>query len=178
MKVRGKLAAVAAAALASATLSAGAQARTQSRITYPLSVSVLIAHNQERARWGVHPLKWDAALAASADRYAAELARTGRWGHSPKSWRPGQGENLWMGTRGAYSVETMLSGWLSERKWFRPGVFPAVSRTGKWSDVGHYTQMVTRNSTAVGCAIRSSRQWDYLVCHYNPSGNINGRPVV
>ena len=119
-----------------------------------------------------------AALDERIYTFAAELARTDRWGHSPKSWRPGQGENLWMGTRGAYSVDGMIGGWLSERKWFRPGVFPAVSRTGKWSDVGHYTQMVTRNSTRIGCAIRSSRQWDYLVCHYDPSGNIDGRPVV
>jgi len=178
MIIRAKLAAIAVAALASVTVAVAAPVEAKSRITYPLSVSVLIAHNQERARWGVHPLTWDPALAASADRYAAEMARTGRWGHSPRSWRPGQGENLWMGTRGAYSVDAMVGGWLSERKWFRPGVFPAVSRTGNWSDVGHYTQMVTRNSTRVGCAVRSSRQWDYLVCRYNPSGNIDGRPVV
>ena len=173
---RGSSVAIAAAVLAGAAVPAGAEPK--SRIIYPLQLSVLMAHNQERARWGVHPLTWDPALAASADRYAAELARTDRWGHSPKSWRPGQGENLWMGTRGAYSHQAMIDGWLSERRWFRPGVFPSVSRTGNWSDVGHYTQMVTRNSTRVGCAIRSSRQWDYLVCRYNPSGNIDGRPVV
>ena len=173
-----RLSACVAAVLMSLSVTMASPAEARSRISYPLSVSVLVAHNQERARWGVHPLTWDPALAASADRYAAELARTGRWGHSPKSWRPGQGENLWMGTRGAYSVDAMLGGWLSEKRWFRPGVFPAVSRTGNWSDVGHYTQMVTRNSTRVGCAIRSSGSHDYLVCRYNPSGNIDGRPVV
>lgn len=142
-----------------------------------VAARLLAVHNAERARWNVPPLTWDPALAAAADRWASEMARTGSWGHSPKPTRPGQGENLWMGTRGAFNVEGMAAGWLSERRWFRPGVFPAVSSSGNWSDVGHYTQIVTRNSTRVGCAVRSSRQWDYLVCRYNPSGNVDGRPV-
>jgi hypothetical protein len=72
----------------------------------------------------------------------------------------------------------MVGGWVSERRWFRPSVFPGVSRTGRWSDVGHYTQMVARRTTRVGCAIRSSRNWDYLVCRYNPSGNVDGSRIV
>lgn len=142
-----------------------------------LPARLLAIHNVERAQWNVPPLAWDPTLAAGADRWAAELARTGYWGHSPRGSRPGQGENLWMGTRGAFGIEGMAAGWLSEARWFRPGVFPAVSRTGNWSDVGHYTQMVTRNSTRLGCAVRSSGQWDYLVCRYDPSGNVEGRPV-
>lgn len=139
---------------------------------------VLTLHNAERERLNVAPLVWDPVLAAAADRYAAQMAQTDRWGHSPAPTRVGQGENLWMGTRGAYSLNSMVGGWLSERRWFRPSVFPAVSRTGRWSDVGHYTQMVSRNTTRVGCAVRSSRNWDYLVCRYNPAGNVHGRPVV
>lgn len=143
----------------------------------PLSRAVLALHNAERARWQAPPLTWDVGLAAAADRWAAELAQTGRWGHSPKAARAGQGENLWMGTRGAYPVPAMFDGWLSERRWFRPAVFPAVSRTGRWTDVGHYSQMVSRHSTHVGCAVRSSRRWDYLVCRYSPPGNVSGQAV-
>ncbi len=47
-----------------------------------------------------------------------------------------------MGSRGAFSIEAMVGGWASERRWFAPGVFPNVSRTGNWADVGHYTQMI------------------------------------
>lgn len=134
-------------------------------------------HNRERAAFRVAPLAWDFGLAAAADVYASELARTGRWGHSPKATRPGQGENLWMGTTGAYRIEDMVGGWTGERRWFRPGVFPAVSTTGNWIDVGHYTQMISSRTTRVGCAIRTGGGWSYLVCRYSPGGNVDGRAM-
>ena len=137
----------------------------------------LSLHNRERAAFRVAPLAWDFGLAGAADVYASELARTGRWGHSPKATRPGQGENLWMGTAGAYQINDMVGGWIGERRWFRPGVFPAVSTTGNWIDVGHYTQMVSSRTTRVGCAMRSGRGQTYLVCRYSPSGNVDGRAM-
>jgi hypothetical protein len=139
--------------------------------------TVLTLHNQERARWRVAPLAWDLGLATSADLWASELARSNRWQHSPAQLRRGQGENLWMGTTGAYSVRAMTAGWVGERRWFRPGVFPDISSTGRWNDVGHYTQMVASGTTRVGCAIRANRHWTYLVCRYGPSGNVNGRAL-
>lgn len=137
----------------------------------------LLLHNRERAAFRVAPLAWDFGLAGAADVYASELARTGRWGHSPKATRPGQGENLWMGTAGAYQINDMVGGWIGERRWFRPGVFPAVSTTGNWIDVGHYTQMVSSRTTRVGCAVRTGGGWTYLVCRYSPSGNVDGRAM-
>lgn len=139
---------------------------------------VLSMHNRERAQWRVAPLAWDMGLAAGAHAYAAHLARTNRWGHSPRSMRVGQGENLWMGTTGAYQVPTMVNSWIGERRWFRPGIFPAVSATGNWSQVGHYTQLIAARTTRVGCAIQSNRNWTYLVCRYSPSGNVDGRPII
>ena len=137
----------------------------------------LALHNRERASWRVPPMSWDLGLAGSADLWAQELARTGQWGHSPKSWRPRQGENLWMGTTGAYRIDVMVGSWLDERRMFRAGIFPAVSSTGNWSDVGHYTQMVGSRTTQVGCAMRSGGGWTYLVCRYSPSANVDGRAV-
>ncbi|GAA4010471.1 CAP domain-containing protein [Sphingomonas humi] len=139
--------------------------------------AALAMHNSERAAFRVPPLAWDFGLAAAADRYASELARTGRWGHSPRDSRPGQGENLWMGTAGAYQIDDMVGGWVGERRLFRPGVFPAVSATGNWSDVGHYTQMISSRTTRVGCAIRTGGGWSYLVCRYSPGGNVDGRAM-
>ncbi len=137
----------------------------------------LALHNRERAAWNVAPLAWDLGLAAAADRWATEMARTGSWGHSPKSWRAGQGENLWMGTTGAYSPRAMVETWTGERRWFRPGIFPAVSRTGRGGDVGHYTQVIARRTTRIGCAMRSARGWTYLVCRYSPAGNVDRLPI-
>ena len=142
-----------------------------------VGMRIVSLHNQLRYAAGVQPIIWDRGLAAAADAYAAQLARTGRWGHSPQASRPGQGENLWMGTRGAFSVDEMVGAWASEGRLFRRGSFPAVSRSGNWEDVGHYTQMIWPGSTRVGCAIRSSHSNDYLVCRYSPAGNVFGAPV-
>jgi len=138
---------------------------------------LLAMHNVERARWRLPPLQWDPRLAASAGAYGPALARLGRLQHSPPAARRGQGENLWMGTRGAFSPEQMVGGWLSERSDFRPGVFPQVSESGNWSRVGHYSQIVWRQTTHVGCAIHSSRAWDFLICRYAPAGNVIGGRV-
>lgn len=142
-----------------------------------LSQRLLAVQNAERARAGVAPLEWDPGLAQAAASYARTLAAIGRLQHSPKQARPGQGENLWMGTRGAFTPEQMIGSWIAERSHFRPGIFPNVSTTGNWMDVGHYTALIWPTTTRVGCAIYSSPQWDFLVCRYSPSGNIDGRQV-
>src|SRR3954451_13646401 len=164
-----------------AGLAMGSAASAASTMTIPPSsmfgMRLVALHNQVRGAAGVAPLVWDRSLAAAADAYAQQLAMTSSWGHSPNSAREGQGENLWMGTRGAFSVDQMVRAWASEQRMFRPGAFPQVSRTGNWEDVGHYTQMIWPGSTRVGCAIRSSNRNDYLVCRYSPGGNVMGRAV-
>ena len=138
---------------------------------------ILAAHNAERARAGVAPLTWDNALGTAAAAYAQQMAFTGRFAHSDRSKRPGTGENLWMGSRGLFSVEAMVSGWASEKRYFTPGVFPNVSRSGDWVDVGHYTQMIWPSTQRVGCALASTPRTDYLVCRYATKGNVDGRAV-
>jgi hypothetical protein len=138
---------------------------------------ILAAHNIERARAGVPPLIWDSALGTAAADYARQMAISGRFQHSDRSQRRGTGENLWMGTHGAFAVEAMVAGWASEKGWFRSGIFPNVSTTGNWEDVGHYTQMIWPTTTNIGCALASTPRTDYLVCRYAAAGNIDGRPV-
>jgi len=138
---------------------------------------ILDLHNRERAAIGAPPMIWDPTLAAAAATFATELARRGELDHSPNESRPGQGESLWMGTRGAYSVEQMFGNWIQEKRLFRPGIFPNVSTTGHWSDVGHYSQVIWPASTRLGCAINSASRSDVLVCRYSPSGNVRGQRV-
>ncbi len=139
---------------------------------------VLAAQNQVRAQAGLPPFAWDASLAQGAASYALQLAITNDFRHSDRRSRPGTGENLWMGTRGYYSYDAMVRGWASESRWFEPGVFPAVSRSGKWEDVAHYTQIIWPTTSRVGCALASNASADYLVCRYSPAGNVNGRVVA
>lgn len=133
------------------------------------------AHNRARQEYGVGPLGWDEGLARDARVYAQLLARSGRFEHDPqRGRRPPQGENLWMGTRTAYSYAQMIGHLVDERRFYRPGRFPDVSKTGEWSNVAHYTQIVWPASQRVGCATASNRSHDYLVCRYLPAGNVVG----
>jgi len=140
-----------------------------------LPIRLLAAHNRERARVGVSPLIWDTTLAITAASYGPELERLGTLQHSPRGNRPGTSENLWTGTRSNYTPEAMVESWIDENKMFRPGIFPNVSTTGNWADVGHYTVVIWPTVTAVGCALHRSQAWDYLICRYSPKGNIDGR---
>ena len=139
---------------------------------------ILAAHNIERARVGAAPLQWDASLAAHAASYGPVLARLRTLVHSPRTSRPGERENLAMGWHGTMSAEQLVGMWSQERRLLAPGssVFPARSRTGRWEDIAHYTQMVWPTTTRVGCAVHQA-DYDYLICRYSPPGNIDGRPI-
>ncbi|MEO5809681.1 MAG: CAP domain-containing protein [Sphingomicrobium sp.] len=143
----------------------------------PISAEILALHNLERQRVGVPPIGWDPALEAAAIAYARALAASGRFAHSPREARIGQGENLWRGTTGAYNIAEMVGSWTGERRLFRAGIFPDVSGNGQWADVGHYSQMIWRGSTQLGCGLASARGEDVLVCRYAPAGNVVGRAV-
>lgn len=145
-----------------------------------LEERLLAAHNRERLATGVPALEWDAQLAADAAIWARELARTGAFEHSPAdpSDPDVQGENLWAGTPGAWSPEQMVGYWVAEKRDYKPGVFPAVSRSGDLDQVGHYTQLVWRTTRKVGCALDRSTREDILVCRYTEGGNVIGERVI
>jgi hypothetical protein len=136
---------------------------------------ILTAHNQERMRVGVKPLTWSPKLAADAAVWARHLAATDTFDHAPeRAEGDEQGENLWMGSLGAYPPEAMVGAWVEERRLFKPGPFPHISTSGNWVDVGHYTQLIWHNSQSLGCARAANRSDEYLVCRYGPPGNWMG----
>jgi hypothetical protein len=141
-----------------------------------LAARLLAAHNRERALVGAQPLLWDPELAAHAASYGPTLAAIRHLVHSPRAGRPGERENLAMAWHGTLGPEQLVDMWSREKQQLAPGIFPAVSRTGQWEDVAHYTQMVWPTTTRVGCAIFTA-DWDYLICRYSPPGNIDGKPV-
>lgn len=151
----------------------GAQAQDLSNFG-PLLVA---AHDRERAAMGAPPLAWDDGLAARAAAYGPALARRGRLAHSPPESRPGEGENLWMGTEGAYALEEMFASWAAEKRLFTPGIFPEVSTSGHWNDVAHYSQIIWPETRRIGCALHKAARWDYLICRYAPGGNVVGGRV-
>ena len=137
------------------------------------SQEILDAHNGYRRAVAVPPLVWSDALARSARGWAEVLNENQQFAHDPNNH--GQGENLWMGTAGTFTLAEMVDSWGEERRNFHDGTFPNVSTTGNWFDVGHYSQMVWRNTTSVGCAGATGSDGYYrLVCRYSPPGNVIG----
>jgi hypothetical protein len=144
-----------------------------------LNDRLLAAQNRERAIMGVAPLKWNPTLAAGAHSWARHLARTGRFEHSPDDLAAEPaGENLWAGTIGHYSPEAMIKLWVAEKLYYKPGVFPNNSRTGRVESVSHYTQLVWADTNEVGCALERGKVEDILVCRYARAGNVIGKRVM
>lgn len=151
-------------------------AAQDSRIN-PFAERLLAEHNAARDAVGVPRLAWSARLAGEAQAWAEHLAREGRMEHSTHEARGGSGENLWMGSAGYYGPDVMIRAFVDERQHFTTGTFPRVSRTGNWRDVGHYTQVVWRETQQVGCAVAHNGENDFLVCRYWPAGNVYDRAV-
>lgn len=137
----------------------------------------MAAHNIAREDVGLPPLVWSERLARDAEGWARHLARHGLYDHASIEERKGQGENLWRGPRGYWSAWEMVGFFTAERRHFRPGHFPEVSRTGRWADVAHYTQVIWPRTREVGCAIARTSSEEVLVCRYWPAGNIWGERI-
>ncbi|MEO6225258.1 MAG: CAP domain-containing protein [Sphingomicrobium sp.] len=164
-------------AAAAALVCAAVPAVAQPQFAAQFPGRILAAHNAARAQVGAPPLVWDNDLGTAAGQYAQQMALTGVFEHSNRAARRGIGENLWMGSHNAYGVETMVGGWVGERRYFMPGIFPNNSSNGNWISVAHYTQLIWPTTTRIGCAVASNGRTDYLVCRYATAGNIDGRWV-
>ena len=164
-------------AISLASASPGVTAAAVNADASSLADRILALHNRERAAVGAPPLAWDPALAIAAASYGPSLAALGHLAHSPRETRPGQRENLAMGSASHYGPEQLVGFWVEEKQYFQPGTFPNVSRTGQWKDVAHYTQMIWKGTTNVGCAVHVAGDRNYLICRYSPPGNADGRSV-
>ncbi|KNZ33204.1 MAG: hypothetical protein AD742_07660 [Methylibium sp. NZG] len=126
-------------------------------------------HNQVRADVGVGPLTWSTDLAAVAQEWAEQLAISGcRMKHrSPNV----HGENLFQGTFGAFTAVDAAKAWETEKKDYRGGVLTEAN----FAPAGHYTQMVWRQTTQLGCGQAICKGTLIVACNYSPAGNVLGR---
>jgi uncharacterized protein YkwD len=130
----------------------------------PMSKSMreeaLSLHNQLRNKHSAPSLRWDNELAKFATDYAARC----NFKHS----HAGYGENLAAGYR---TVSAAILSWYAEGERYsyqRPGFTPGL---------GHFTQLVWKSSTKLGCGMaacngKHGTPGNFLVCEYSPAGNV------
>jgi pathogenesis-related protein 1 len=131
--------------------------------------AILAHHNKVRADVGVGPLRWDEGLAVYAKQWAGQLAANGcRMKHrKPNAY----GENLFQGTAGHYTAIDAAKAWESEKKLYSGGVVTDKN----YVPIGHYTQMVWRDTRKVGCGEAICNGTLLVACNYDPPGNYLGR---
>jgi uncharacterized protein YkwD len=124
------------------------------------------AHNRVRARHCAAPLTWSPKLAQVAQQWASALRDKGCvFGHSSGSY----GENLAAGTSGVLDAEAVVKMWYDEVAHYK---FPGG---GFSAQTGHFTQVVWRGTTHVGCGRSQCKGMDIWVCEYDPAGNWEGQ---
>lgn len=130
-----------------------------------------LAHNEKRKLHCVGSLKWSPDLQAKAETWAQKCTNT----HSGSG-----GENLAFFFPSGTNLKAFTDSWYCEVKWydfknpkvvggFKKGCDPPVN--------GHFTQVVWKDSTELGCAKSTctvnGSTGTYFVCRYNPAGNFN-----
>lgn len=128
-----------------------------------LEETILSAHNHFRAIHHAPNLEWDDTLANYARQYASKCQF--KHSHSP------YGENL---AAGYPTVNAAINAWYAEHELYSY-IWPRFSYK-----TGHFTQMVWKSSTKLGCAFvacngTNGTPGHYLVCEYNPHGNVTNR---
>ncbi len=159
------------------TGNAAASQQSNNTVSADFVKTILAVHNSERSAVGVPPLVWNNTLAAGAKAWAENLAATGKLEHSTccGAFRD-YGENL----AGFYPDGPMtgwMAGWVAEKNNYHGGPIPPDTPASGPQAIGHYTQMVWRNTTSVGCGTGSGDKLPYsiLVCRYYQPGNIFGQ---
>ena len=145
-----------------------------SNLTLQEVEELLREHNKARAEVGVGPLHWSKQLALYAEEWATHLVLTKcRLEHRPDSgtWQQVHGENLFMGTAGYYGVADAVKEWVSEKKYYKGGTLTSSN----WEASGHYTQVVWKDTTQLGCAKVACKGNIIVVCNYDPPGNFLGQ---
>jgi len=128
-------------------------------------------HNTERAKRGANPLVWNEAAAAAAKTWASKCT----WEHSQGA--VGKfGENLAMTT----SSNTADPAW-AVNMWNAESAKYDPSNPTFSSETGHWTQVVWKSTTGLGCAMVQcatitglGRGGTMAVCEYSPPGNMLG----
>ncbi len=149
---------------------------TGSKMSVADARKMLDHHNEARHRVGVAPLHWDRRLAAYAQRWAEYLAQSNhcKLMHRSGKDREGSryGENIfWGSSKDVYTPLSASESWYSEKDLYNHERLGFDNHTL----VGHYTQMVWRNTRSMGAGMAVCPSGGIVVvANYDPPGNYIG----
>ncbi|KAM1172653.1 hypothetical protein ACFX2I_022726 [Malus domestica] len=124
--------------------------------------------NAARSANRIPPLAWDAKLAKYAQWYASQRRFDCALRHSNGPY----GENIFWGSGIEWTPAQAVTAWVSERKSYNYWANSCATR----QQCGHYTQIVWRSTSKVGCARVNcfGGRGVFMVCNYDPPGNYIG----
>lgn len=133
----------------------------------PDQQTMLNLHNAARANHCAPAMTWSAAAATAAQQWGSRCTpgSTGGFAHDPN--RGQYGENLAWGS--GLTATNAFNLWYGEERLYN------FSQPGFSSATGHFTQVVWRGSTQLGCAMVNCGGQNLWVCRYAPAGNITGQ---
>lgn len=148
---------------------------TGSKVSPQEAQAALEYHNKVRKDVRSEPLIWSTELAAYAQAWAEEIAKTGcKMRHRPGSgeWAQKYGENIFWGSPARFfTPQVACENWYSEIKYFKNQKISVEKLDG----VGHYTQMVWNTTKAVGIGKAVCKNDALIVvANYDPPGNVIG----
>jgi len=136
------------------------------------------AHNLVRRPLGLKDLIWDENLAAYASVWAKELAQKNncKMKHRPQGsgglCKQIHGENLAWNLGYQSTPQRVTNAWAQEVHDYNY----ATNSCKPGKACGHYTQIVWKTTTHLGCAMYScENQEEIWVCNYSPPGNFIGQ---
>ncbi|XP_073157956.1 pathogenesis-related protein PR-1 [Henckelia pumila] len=124
--------------------------------------------NAARAVLRLPPLVWDAKLANYAAWYANQRRVDCALQHSNGPY----GENIFWGSGNAWTPVQASNAWVAERQGYKY----RSNSCAYGMECGHYTQIVWRDTTRIGCArvVCHGGRGVFMTCNYDPPGNYIG----
>ncbi|MBP7901380.1 MAG: hypothetical protein KA015_01045 [Spirochaetes bacterium] len=140
---------------------------TGSKISQAFRDNVLLRHNFYRKKHSAPDLQWSNEIEKYAQQWADKLASENKMYHrQPNKY----GENIYWISGGDSNGQDAVDAWYSEIKQYN------FNKPGFSMATGHFTQLVWKGSTLIGCGKAKSKNGGiYVVCNYSAPGNYSGK---
>ncbi|MBX9256189.1 secretion protein [Desmonostoc muscorum CCALA 125] len=138
-------------------------------------------HNTYRATHNTPNITISDSLNTSAQAWAEKIASSGQFEHSTN--RNNVGENIYASYSTESTVDPTTLGNTAVKEWYDEIKDYNYANPGFSSATGHFTQVVWKGSTQLGCGAAQGTETIegtkynafYVVCQYAPAGNVQGQ---